>query len=175
MRAEARKGVSQGANPPAFPDNRQGPFLESGPRGVGKETCVSFLGTIAPVSDELAALLRLPETLYMPDRGTSFSSDPARDIAGVANSLILGFPMPSDYADYGICISEKGSNAFCTFVDRSRKVMVSMPVRNMYAEAGSWEPFAAALDEVLGRAKTLEENGQKFGFVVSKEFVIGVI
>jgi hypothetical protein len=148
-------------------------------RAVSREECLNALGNVAPVPKDLVPLLDIPEKLYHVDSGlggsTSFSSQPDRNVAAVTGSLLLGLDFPKELPDYGIHISSRGSNVFCTLVDRRRKIIICEDVRNMFAKQGSWDFFTYGLKEVLARAAELESRGEKFSFVISKDSVIRTI
>ncbi len=142
-------------------------------RMLTREDCLSMLGGIAPLSPELASLLGLPERMFLIDAGggsqPSLSSEPGKDAAGVAGHLLMGLDFPSSVPDFGIVVSSQGGNAFCTLLDKKRKIIVCSPVRNAFAEEGSWVSFTADLKEALKQARALAERGEEFDFAIMND------
>jgi hypothetical protein len=136
---------------------------------VSRGACIAALREIAPFGEKLLPLLCLPDSIYINADGSSFSSEPGRTIASVASALALGQELPASFPDYGLHISSLGSSVFCTFVDRSRGIIVHSAIRNIYAGGGSWTAFEDALGEALAEARSLRERGEGFSFVVSTD------
>ncbi len=139
------------------------------PREVDKKTCIAFLSGIGPVSEELSALLEIPEKLLMVSNSPSFSLEAERTAAPITNYLLFGTSKPKVLPDYALHISSKGSNVFCTFVDKKRKIVVNDTVNSMYAKEGSWKSFERALERALAATKDYESQGIKFDFVLVRE------
>ncbi|MEW6036477.1 MAG: hypothetical protein AB1529_07740 [Candidatus Micrarchaeota archaeon] len=135
-----------------------------------REDCLKMLRNIAPLDQELAGLLGLPERMFLIDAGggsqPSLSSEPGNDISGVAGHLLRGLDFPAAVPDFGIIISSQGGNAFCTLLDKKRKIIVCSPVRNAFADEGSWVSFAADLKDALKHARYLAERGDEFNFAM---------
>ena len=140
------------------------------PKEVSKEACIALLDDMGPVSKELATLLRIPDKIYMLGGDPpSFSSQPDKDAARIAGYLLLPTLKPKDAPEYALHIRSRGSNVFCTFVDKKRKIIVHETVNSMYANEGSWEFFERALKEAIATVKEYESQGVKFDFVLNKE------
>jgi hypothetical protein len=140
------------------------------PREVDKETCISLLDDIGPVSEELAELLQIPDKIYLLGNDpATFSSRPDKDAAAISGYLILPTLKPRDAPDYALHIRSRGSHVFCTFVDKERRIIVHETVNSMYAERGSWESFEQALKKAIAKVKDYESQGIEFDFVLNKE------
>ena len=165
----AKKG---GRPEPIAPEKRQDnmgmpPTMKSD-RIIGRQACVSALKEFASMSDDFTVLLQLPDKLYLlgNEETPSFSSQPNRSAEGVAGAMLFGYPFPKELPDYAIHISSKGSNIFCTMVDRSRKIIVSEPIRNIQDEKGDWGTFEATLRKALLKSESFKADGRTFSFVV---------
>ena len=134
------------------------------------ESVIFSMETIGPVSNELKSLLALPKTLFtFPNETLSLSSDRYESTRFVADALASGAKIPTDLPDYGLHVSQRGGNAFCTLVDTARKLIVHHDIQNIYAENGSWEGFQFALKDAVALAKSMKASGTKFDFVVVKD------
>ncbi|MFN7991178.1 MAG: hypothetical protein U0R44_03390 [Candidatus Micrarchaeia archaeon] len=133
-----------------------------------KAECLERLNKIAPVDDGFIAMLGLPENLQRLGED-HFSTDPENGLYPVEGAINFGYPFPSSVPDFGILLSTKGSDLFCTLLDRKRKIIVSAPVRNANAASGSWSGFREALRAALSRAGELSSAGTSFTFVVESE------
>ncbi|MFN7991372.1 MAG: hypothetical protein U0R44_04420 [Candidatus Micrarchaeia archaeon] len=174
-----RKGAPHDAeNVLAFPARApplRAPAVGGLSKMISRGVCLGLLARIAPIDKELEDMLRMPEKMYMIERSDCFSSQSDRDISGVVMHLQFGLSMPLDFADYGIDVSGKGSSSFCTFVDRSRKVIVSMPLQTLYGGEASWDDFKDGLRHALSAAKAKEGSGERFDFVLFKDSLISTI
>lgn len=140
------------------------------PKQLSGAVCISLLKRVAPLDESIAKLMKLPEKLYRmgkPGEELSFSSDPFKSIDGVVASLDSGGSFPSQVSDYGILIHSRGSNVFCTMVDKSRKVIVTADVRNAFESQGGWDIFAANVDRAIMQAQNLQADGREFNFVIN--------
>ncbi len=135
---------------------------------VTREECIGGLRRIVPMSDEQANLLGIPARLYRTGE-SSFSSDAEKAAAKAAGALMLGSEFPAGLPDYGIHISSRGDNTFCTLVDRKRGVVVFDDIKNMYVSAGSWTGFLDNLAQALRLAESYRRSGRRFEFVIVKE------
>lgn len=140
------------------------------PKEVDKETCIALLDDIGPVSEELATLLRIPDSIYLWGIDPpSFSSQPDEDAAAIAGHLLLPTLKPRTAPEYALSIRSRGSHVFCTFVDKKRKIIVHETVNSMYADEGSWEFLEVALKNAIATVEEYESQGIKFDFVLNKE------
>ena len=127
------------------------------------------LGKALPLSGELEAALGLPKIAYSHGK-LSFSSDPAASPDALSESFLEGGKIPEEIPDYGIRVSARGSNSYCTLIDRTRKVIIFESIGNAFVkEGGSWNSFLSSLKKALELAKELEASGKKFDFVLIKE------
>ncbi len=131
-----------------------------------------MLGKAAPLSKELAAMMNIPGELHEENRW-SFTSEKDKSVQALADAFILKSPLPQGLPEYGINISSRVSNTFCTLIDRKRKVIVFESVGNMHVpEGGSWGPFQSSLKDALAEAKRLEAAGTAFSFVICNEGIV---
>jgi hypothetical protein len=130
------------------------------------------------LSGKLEKLFAVPETIFVtrePGGFTTFSSEPEKNIASVFGSLLLGRDLPPDLPGYGIHVSSKGGSVFCVLLDRSRRIIVFEAVKEGYSDSGSWEAFSDSVERAVSKAEFLEESGQKFSFVISREGALRMI
>ena len=146
---------------------------------LSAEACQAMLEerVSAPMGEGLKALLEMPPKLYSvgAEPGKSFSSNPAKSVERLAGHLLHDLSFPEDLPDFGIHLTQKGSNAFCVLFDRSRKVIVCQDVQNMFVEHGSWLSFENALRDALSAADSLRADGKDFSFVISRDGLIRII
>jgi hypothetical protein len=141
---------------------------------VTREDCIGQLRRLAPMSDEQAALLGIPPRLYRIGE-SSFSSEAGNGIAKAAGALMLGGAFPPGLPDFGMHISSRGSNTFCTLVDRGRGIVVFDDIKNMYAGDGSWSGFLDNLAQAARLAESYRRGGKRFEFVIMKEGSAGTV
>jgi hypothetical protein len=133
------------------------------------EDPLTALKALAPMSDTLAAMLGIPPDIHQ-RAASSFSTDSAKGIEMVPESLFLGLEFPNDIPDYGIVIHSRGSSIFCTLLDKKRKIIVSEAVGNLHSSGGgNWSSFQSSLQSAIARSKALQDEGRKFSFVVEAE------
>jgi len=140
---------------------------------IGKQETLRLLKNAAPdVSKELEQLLEMPEKLYVAQMQgmTSFSSEKEKGIEQLATTLARGGAdnkeLPMDLPDYGIVLITMGSNTYCVFVDRKRKVMAFEHISSMHSQ-GTWSDFSDVLNDSVNAAKNLEERNISFSFVIN--------
>jgi len=149
----------------------RGPVAEKKVDKISKEECLAALKSIAPLNGRLKELMGLPDQLYRLSE-SSFSSKPDETAELVANHLLYGDAHQDTFPNYGIHISSKGTNSFCTLVDKKRKIVVHANVNNAFSSGGSWDKFQTGLMRTLAAVKKLEENNQDFRFVVSDQTML---
>jgi hypothetical protein len=153
-----------------LPFRNGGVMADQHPKEVDKDKCVELLSHIAPVSERLARLLELPEMLYLLSDSPSFSSSKnmGESAGRVATHLIFATPMPDKLAGYGLHIDSRGSNVFCTLVDKKRKIIVHATVNSAFSKTGKgdWRNFQFALKCALATAKNYKTQGKEFAFVM---------
>ncbi|MEW6036483.1 MAG: hypothetical protein AB1529_07770 [Candidatus Micrarchaeota archaeon] len=133
---------------------------------------LAMLGKAAPLGKELAGMLSLPGELHEENRW-SFTSEKGKSVQALADAFILKSPLPQGLPEYGINISSRGSNTFCTFIDSKRKVIVFESVGNMHVpEGGSWSSFQSSLRDALEEARRLGALGTAFSFVICNEGIV---
>ncbi|MBU0532596.1 hypothetical protein KKB44_03820 [Candidatus Micrarchaeota archaeon] len=145
------------------------------PRKLNADECAALLSGIAPITPEISQLLQIPKTLYMLGNEPSFSSQQDRGINEIVKSLLYGSPMPVVLPDYGIYISSRGSNVFCTLVDKKRKIIVHATINSMYAKQGSWKSFQQTIQRALDTAKSYETKKEPFNFVLTNEGITSTL
>ena len=133
---------------------------------------LAMLGRTAPVGKELRDMLAIPAGMHEENRW-SFTSEEGKSVQALADAFMRKAPMPQDLPEYGINISSRGSNSFCTLIDRKRKIMVFESVGNMHVpEGGSWRSFQSALKDALDEAGKLGQSGTPFSFVICNEGIL---
>lgn len=138
---------------------------------VTRKTIINSLSKLSVLSDSLAKLLNIPPNLF--DLGLdgrySFSSD--QNVAGseLSGCFFVNLPPPKKIPEYAIDLSMNGRVLFCTFVDKKRKLIVSVPVQNISEKSSDWELLEISIKSGLREATNLESLGKKFRFVLVSE------
>jgi len=140
---------------------------------IEKKEVLRLLKNAAPdVTEKLEQLFEMPKKIYVAQMQgmTSFSSEKEKGIEQLATTLVLGGEdnkeLPMDLSDYGIVLITMGSNTYCVFVDRKRKVMAFEHISSMHSQ-GTWSDFSDVLNDSVSAAKTLEERNISFSFVIN--------
>ncbi len=139
---------------------------------VEKSEVVEFLrqrGKGLPA--DIGALFNLKETTYYRFEGngvTSFSTQQDLGVEGLAMGLVDNAIQAGDaphFAPFGIAITSRGSNSYCTLVDSERRIIVWEHLGNI-ASDGSWRRFVSKVDETIAMVRQLDGKKQ-FTYVVN--------
>jgi hypothetical protein len=162
--------------PPAFKSPAP---KEEGRTDIGMlpEACIMILELIAPMSERTQELLSLPGKMHTVSvsGSTSLSSDPYKSAAPLSGFMLYGSPLPTHLPEYGIHITQSGSNAFAILIDKRRKIIVCESVRSMYADEGSWAAFASSIRTAEGAAAMLQRDELRFEYVAIKDGIMRTV
>jgi len=122
---------------------------------------------VEQVDRDLEDLLAIPSSLFR-HGDMSFSTDSNKDISAVARHFLMGSAIPSDLPDFGICLTRRGNNLFCTVVSKKQKIIVHAFVKNVQGGA-SWEDLKFSLREARDLARLYEVNDKPVNFIVQGE------
>ncbi len=157
------------------PDSKAGDFSDlfsktppassSLPKRVGKREIIQGLKAFGVLSSTLLTKMNFPEHLFKLSTG-NFSSDKKIPAYSITHARELEGYESKDFPEYSISIGERGSNVFCTFVDKKRGVLVSTSIKNMMAGEGSWEFFEHKLTSALDEAHRRTPKDIKEGNIV---------
>ena len=140
--------------------------VKLGPDEASHDQIISALRSVAPPSQPLLDMLDIPEKLFVEGEWT-FCSKPNSTIHGITYAIHSMLQLPDEIPDYGISLSNQGSNLFITFVDKKRQVIVYESVGHEQSiETASYDKFQSSLNMALGEAKALKASGEKFNFVI---------
>lgn len=149
------------------------PMAEATIKKISREDCIKALQKVESLSDELLAMMQIPEELHlMPDGSFSLNEDETPTL--VAHWLLYGDENRSHFPEYGIHISAKGSNSFCTLVDSGRKIIVNATLGNI-SSSFSWNKFSRCLEDALRDANSRTAKSEEFNFVVNDNGIMDTI
>lgn len=141
--------------------------VPSPPRLMRRNELVSRLSQFGKMGESLLKLMGIPEKLHYLGDGR-FSSDPKTPAFLVTYPQFVDELDTSKFAEYSIAIGSRGSNVFCTLIDRKRNILVSDSIKNMYVAEGNWMFFQARLESALEAAKSLSPEQKKDGVLVTR-------
>jgi len=150
-------------------------MVEEVPPTVDAKRCVELLREVAPVPLRLLELLDLPEKLYLLGCGElSLSSEPSAGLADLVAALAACRRIPMEFCAYGLHLSKRASNIFCTLAERKRRIIVMHSVGNTMSDYRSWDSFACAIENAQTIVTAVQAQGDPFEFVINKESAIRI-
>ena len=141
------------------------PVNSSLPKKVGREDILLRLNAFGKMSSSLLKKMNIPANLFARDEG-QFSSDKDVPAYSITHSKFLESYKPGDFPDYSISIGSRGSDVFCTLVDKKRGILVSTSIKSMMAEEGSWDFFEQQLDYALKESGKFTASDKKEGKMI---------
>lgn len=151
-------------------------MAEEVPPAADAKRCVELMHEVAPVPLRLIELLDLPEKLFVLGGGElSLSSEPSEGLGELVAALAACRRIPGEFCAYGLLISRRASNVFCTLADRRRRIIVMHSVANTMSDYRSWESFACAIENAATIVAAVRDQGDPFEFVINKESAIRIV
>jgi len=177
-RRKAAGRKSQNEDRP-FPEHGKKPPAPAIVVSMPGESVTSSLAKFGPLDEsskkDMDSLLKPPKTLYSHIDGQSAfsaSSDKTLAVNHVLHDLLNFQPLPKEIPDYGVAVGWEGNNQFCTFLDKSRKIIIIETIRSAFSEKGDWKTFLSNLKDALNQAAKLKKSGKHYDFVISQDGLI---
>ncbi len=131
---------------------------------VARAEALDSLSALSQLAPGIADQLAMPESLF--ELGPcSFSSDPALPASVVSGCFRARLGLPQRLPDYAIDVSQFGSSLFCTFIDKSRKVIAG--VRIGRTGEVDWDALTLAIREALRLSARLRASKRRFSYVMA--------
>ncbi|MFP3949961.1 MAG: hypothetical protein ACLFUZ_02595 [Candidatus Micrarchaeia archaeon] len=117
------------------------------------------------MSTGLIKKMKIPDYLFKLDTD-NFSSD--KDIPAylIYDEESLEKCRHMKLPEYSISIGSRGSDIFCTLIDKKRGFILTASVGHMMVEGGSWDFFESWIDEALKESDKLTGQDKKKGKMV---------
>ena len=127
------------------------------PQKRAKSDVIGALSVFGKLHPKLLEKMQIPDELHELLEN-SFSSDESKSGPSISRQGDFHSFDHKNAPEYSIVIGERGSNVFCTLVDKKRGILVSASIKNMFVSQGNWEVFEMQLDRVLPEATKLTPN-----------------
>ncbi len=135
------------------------------PRRIKRKEVISSLGKFGEMSTGLVKKMKIPDYLFKLDTDT-FSSDKNIPAYLIYDEESLENCRHKNLPDYSISVGSRGSDIFCTLIDKKRGFILTASIGHMMVEEGSWDFFERWLDEALEKSDKLTGQDRKEGKIV---------
>ena len=145
--------------------NTKEPDSEKLPRKVKGKRAIISLSKFGEMGPALIKKMKIPDSLFKFSTD-SFSSDKDVPAYLIYDEDSLENCRHRKLPEYSISVGSRGSDIFCTLIDKKRGFILAASIGHMMVEGGSWDFFEGWLDEALEKSASLTEQDRKKGKMV---------